>query len=59
MTDSRLNISLDIFDDSLLETRIETFILTLGIPPNPADNLIIGNNVQTTVRIVDNEGTWY
>ena len=57
--DTRLNISLDVFDDSLLESRTEAFFLTLSIPPNPANNLVIGSNSQTTVHILDNEGTCY
>ena len=55
MTDSRLNISLDVFDDDVLEST-ETFFMVLTVPDNPADNLFVGDVSQVTVTIADNEG---
>lgn len=57
VTDSRLNISIDVFDDDLLEAN-ETFILILSIPQNPAVGQLSGMFTQSTVHIFDNEGNF-
>ncbi len=53
--DARLNVSIDILEDMILEPS-ETFFLILAVPGNPANNQLSGDETQVTVVIVDDEG---
>lgn len=54
-TESRLPVSLNIFDDAILEGP-ENFILFLTIPANPVSGYGLGRISSTTIRILDNDG---
>ena len=55
ITESRLPVSLNIFDDAILEGP-EDFILFLTIPVNPLPGYALGRISSTTIRILDNDG---
>ena len=53
-TESRLPISLNIFDDAILEGA-EDFVLFLTIPANPVPGYGLGRISSTTIRILDDD----
>ena len=56
-TESCLPVSLNIFDDAMLEGP-EDFILFLTIPANPLPGYGLGSISSTTIRILDNDGRY-